>query len=273
MNEEQPDNGVNEKLRLFYKGHTCPEQQKFSEALNHWEEAVEIVSYIPSIMASVFKGAIDIQMAAAYFQMNHLPKALTAMEKGLAAMESYYPPTHQMFSGLGFLYGYHLLLNGQSTKAIRYLKTSRTNPYFSNDREYLSVVVSLLGLSYIHSGDLDQAEEILREALLYRTPSNLANLVAPLLTELPEWKIIATFQDPDYPRRSVLQGLQLGQQLLALVTPQANISTAPLNEENCNCDELIVLETISREQRSLTEQRWRKRAKPIGNKFGRSIER
>ena len=111
-NHENKQLSVNEKLRLFYKSHTCVEQQKFSEALNHWEEAVEIVSFIPSSMARVFNGAIYIQMAAAYFRMNNLPEALTAMDKALTAMKAYYPPTHRMFAGLGFLYGYHLLLNG-----------------------------------------------------------------------------------------------------------------------------------------------------------------
>ena len=67
LHEDQSDHGFNEKLRLFYTVHTSAEQQKFIEALNHWEEVVEIVSYIPSTASSVFNGVIYIQRAAAYF--------------------------------------------------------------------------------------------------------------------------------------------------------------------------------------------------------------
>ena len=241
MDEEQSDNDINEKLRLFYKGHTCSEQQKFTEALNHWEEAVEIVSYIPSTMTSVFNGAIYVQMAAAYFRLNNSSDALTVMERGLETMKLYYPPSHRMFATLGLLYGYFLLLNEQSAKAIDCLENSRRNPHFSNDREYLAVVYSLLGLSYIHSSNLDKGEEMLREALLYRSPINIAASIAPLLEELPEWKIIAKFQDPDYPRRSVLTGFQIGQRLLALFNPKTNTPTALTDEQSRTCEEMIVL--------------------------------
>ncbi len=75
-------------------GHIRSEQQNFLDALNHWEEALEIISYIPPSVMTVVNGIIYLQMTAAYFKSKNTSKALNVIEKGVTCMESYYPSTH-----------------------------------------------------------------------------------------------------------------------------------------------------------------------------------
>ncbi|CAF3881213.1 unnamed protein product [Rotaria sordida] len=58
MNKEYSDNEVYEKMRLLHVGHVCLERQKFVDALNHWDEAVEIASYTPTSLMKILNGVI-----------------------------------------------------------------------------------------------------------------------------------------------------------------------------------------------------------------------
>jgi tetratricopeptide (TPR) repeat protein len=68
INQEQSDNTVNEKLRLVHLGYICFQKENFVDALNHWEEAIEIESHMHYSAQIMYNGVIYVQMAAAYFK-------------------------------------------------------------------------------------------------------------------------------------------------------------------------------------------------------------
>ncbi len=50
-------------------------------------------------------------MAAAYFRINNISKALNVMKKEMKYLERYYPSTYRMFASFNFLVGYYLMKN------------------------------------------------------------------------------------------------------------------------------------------------------------------
>ena len=58
IHQEQYNNTVDEKLRLMHLGHICFQQDNFVDALNCWEEAVEINSHMSSSAETIFNAAI-----------------------------------------------------------------------------------------------------------------------------------------------------------------------------------------------------------------------
>jgi hypothetical protein len=75
-------------------GHIRSDQQNFLDALNHWEEVLEVISYIPPSVMTAVNGIIYLQMTAACFKLKNTSEALNVIEKGVKCMEFYYPSTH-----------------------------------------------------------------------------------------------------------------------------------------------------------------------------------
>ncbi|CAF4544195.1 unnamed protein product, partial [Rotaria sp. Silwood2] len=55
MVKEHSDNSALEKIRLINLGHIYSEELKFIDALNCWEEALELKSYIPNRNGEYFR--------------------------------------------------------------------------------------------------------------------------------------------------------------------------------------------------------------------------
>ena len=239
MNETHSDNDVHEKLRLFHVGHICAEQQRFVDALNHWEEAVEIKSYIPWSIGRIFDGAIYMQMAAAYFRLNNVSETLAVMEKAKHSMEVYYPVSHRMFGGFKFLYGYYLMQNGEHSTAIRYLQEALRNPYFVLNGDFQGAIHTLMAVSYISLCDFDRAEECCKQVVHSRSSNFVTTFVPNLQVMIPKLRNILQGQDPERCRQFVRNGMQFGQQLLSVASPNLNEPTRTVDEQICTCDEFI----------------------------------
>ena len=165
INEEQSNNMLDEKVRLLYSGHIHFQQRNFRAALNRWEEAAEIESHIPSTAETVYNGAIYIQMAAAYFQLDNSADALKMIVRATRSLASFYPAGHRMFATLNFMRGYYLMHNDKPNEAIVWLKSALENPHFSESPEFCTVVLGLLTTVCIQSGDLDSAKTYGDQAL------------------------------------------------------------------------------------------------------------
>ncbi|CAF1418879.1 unnamed protein product [Rotaria sordida] len=253
INESQSNNDIGEKLRLLHIGHICFEQEKFVEALNHWEEAMEIVSCIPSSFLIIFNGAIYVQMAVTYFRLSNMPDALNAMEKAIKCMESYYASTHRMFAGLYLLYGYYLMQNDKPVEAIEYLTKSVKNPHFAKDENFAHIVCTLLATVHIQSGNLELAEQVCNEVPENPPPTSITVLV-------PSLKELITFLKvfPEEIRQGTISyifrnGLQIGQQLLATITPNSNIFPGVIDEQTCTYDKFINYADYYRHQKDFTK--------------------
>ncbi|CAF1027780.1 unnamed protein product [Rotaria sordida] len=253
INESQSNNDIGEKLRLLHIGHICFEQEKFVEALNHWEEAMEIVSCIPSSFLIIFNGAIYVQMAVTYFRLSNMPDALNAMEKAIKCMESYYASTHRMFAGLYLLYGYYLMQNDKPVEAIEYLTKSVKNPHFAKDENFAHIVCTLLATVHIQSGNLELAEQVCNEVPENPPPTSITVLV-------PSLKELITFLKvfPEEIRQGTISyvfrnGLQIGQQLLATITPNSNIIPGVIDEQTCTYDKFINYADYYRHQNDFTK--------------------
>ncbi|CAF1529118.1 unnamed protein product, partial [Rotaria sordida] len=230
MKNQQSDNDDFEKLRLLHLGNVCSEQQKFIDALNYWEEAVEITSYMPSSLVTILKGAIYVQMAAAYFRINNISKALNVMKTAMQYFECYYPSTHRMFASFHFLCGYYLIHNEKPSEAVVYLNKALENSYFSQDKEFLGNVYALLVMGYIQSDNFDLAVEYCDKAEPYISPNNISAAIPQLAAEIPEIKMITTYQDPNHARQVVRTGLLLGKLLLSVNVPNPTTQPQSIDE-------------------------------------------
>ncbi|CAF4971050.1 unnamed protein product [Rotaria sp. Silwood1] len=252
MNKEQSDNDVPEKLRLLHMGHICSEQQKFVEALNHWEEAVEITAYLPSSLGDILNGAIYLQMAAAYFRLNNKSEALNAMKIAKQRLKSYYPSSHRMFASFNFLYGYYLMQNEKSSAAIECFEKSLENSYFSTNKDFRVTIYTLLAISYIQSNNLDRAEECCRQALEYQSPASISTQAADLLAEIPQLKIIVKYQNSDYGRQFVRASFRFANKLMSIISPKSSIFPASLDEQTSTYDDLIAFADHYRHRQDYT---------------------
>ena len=239
INKEQSDNDVLEKIRMIHNGRIHFEQKKFVQALNHWEGALEITSYMPTSLLTMLNGVIYVQMAAAYFRLDNIPKALDVMEKAKNFLEKYYPSNHRLFGGFNFLYGYYLILNEKSSQSITCLNTALVNPYFSSDSDFIGIVYCLLIMSYIHSGDLDSAEECGRKAQPYISPNNMSSKIPDLLAAIPEVRMITKYENSDFARQFICTGLEEARKLLFQSVKKSVRSLQHADEQNATIDQWI----------------------------------
>jgi tetratricopeptide (TPR) repeat protein len=240
MNKKQSYNDPNEKLRLLLLGHSCQEQQNCVDALNHWEEALEITSYISSSIRAVLDGTIYIQMASAYIMLSNVPETLNSIEKGLKYLESYYPSTHKMFALFNFMYGYSLIQNERPLEGMARVNKSLENPYVSNDKEFLGVAYSIMALGAIQSGNVDLAEQYCYKAIEYQSPTNISVLVPTLLETLPHLKQCIDSLGIDFGRQCIGMSMQLGQQVLSEIVTNPNTLLDFTNEQTCAADNFIM---------------------------------
>jgi hypothetical protein len=70
-------------------------------------------------------------------------------------LERYYPSTHIMFASFNFLLSYYLIQNEKYSEVIECLNKTLTNPYFSQNKDFLGMVYALLIMAYIQSGNID----------------------------------------------------------------------------------------------------------------------
>ena len=106
----------------------------------------------------------------------HISKALHVMKTGIESLECYYSSTHKMFVSLNFLYGYYLIQNEKSSEAIVCLKKALTTPYFSEDKDFLGMVYTLLIMASIQSSNIDLAENYCLNARPYISSTNFTAL-------------------------------------------------------------------------------------------------
>ncbi|CAF1027262.1 unnamed protein product [Adineta steineri] len=239
LHNKQFDNDINEKIRLLILGNRFSEEQKLNEALNHWEEALEIISSIPFTIANIFNGIIYLQMATVYCRLNKTSEALNFMEKGFEYMKCYYPSTHRMFATFYFLYGYFLIQNEKSSQAIKYLEKALVNPYFSTNKDFLSAVYSLLVMGSIQSGNINCAEQYCYKALQYQSSTNSTNMISIFLEGLPHIKMMVDAQGTDYARQVIGMSLQLGQQMLSKIIQNCNLLPDINDDQTNNFDKFI----------------------------------
>ncbi|CAF1303584.1 unnamed protein product [Rotaria sordida] len=173
IHEERSQKAIDEKLRLLHLGHICSDQQKFVDALNHWEEALEIEWDMLSATEMIYNGIIYLQMAAVYLRMNNKTQSLKAMEKAKTSLEYYYPSTHQMIAGMNLMYGYYLMLNEKTAEAIDLLTKSLENSHFSTNKAFLWVVLTLLAVASLQNGDISRAESFCDQARAYPVPATI----------------------------------------------------------------------------------------------------
>ena len=196
---------------------------------------------MPYSMVTILNGAIYVQMAAAYFRINNLSKALNIMEIAIKYFQCYYPSTHRMFASFNFMYGYYLIHNDKPLEAIQCLNKALENSYFSDNKDFLGIIYTLLVMGYIQSGNLDLAEEYCHKALPYTSQNSMTAGVPGFLEAIPELKMIIKYQNPNYGREFVLSGLKLGQKLLSIIVPNSIPRLQSIDEQTCTIDELITI--------------------------------
>ncbi|CAM4835628.1 unnamed protein product [Rotaria magnacalcarata] len=250
MNREQNDSSIHEALRLLNLGQLYATQHKLSDALNCWEEAIEINSYLPSSALTIFNGVIYVLMAAAYLRLSNARVALHFMDKAIVCMKKYYPSSHRMFASLDFMRGYYLLQNENLSEAIEYFQKALNNLHFSNNQEFCGAVYVLLSLSFIQCGDIKLADEYCRKALKCPLSTEM-NWVAHSLSEgMPEITSVLQYASPEIAREFVRIGLKFSQ--LFLSNLNSNIFPESINEETCTPDELISLADHYRHRQECT---------------------
>ncbi|CAF1064912.1 unnamed protein product [Rotaria sordida] len=240
MNKEYSDNEVYEKMRLLHVGHVCLERQKFVDALNHWDEAVEIASYTPTSLMKILNGVMYMQMTVAYFRLNSISNALNIMESTKQCLESNYPSTHRLFAIFDFTCAYYLIKNGRPSQTIPCLKKALENLSFSNDKDFLSIVYTLLVMDYIYIGDLNCAEEYCYEAIPYISPNDLSSLIPHLLDLILDLKRIALNGNPNYTSQYIRAAMLFSQRLLSAIVLNSITPSESIDEQTCTTDELIV---------------------------------
>ncbi len=239
IHEERSKTVVDEKLRLFYLGHICLEEQNFVDALNYWEEAVEIESYMPSTAEIIYNGMIYLQMSAGYLTMNNMLQSLKTMEKAKTCLELYYPSTHQMFAGINLMYGYYLMQNGKTPEAIKSLEDAWKNPHFSTNENFLSIVLILLAMASLQDGDVDHAESYCEQARAYPWPTTIPLQGSDLLKTIQQLKIFVPLVNKDYFREIVSGGMRQGQQILSSLLPNPQTVVASIDEETCTYEKFV----------------------------------
>ncbi|CAF3391746.1 unnamed protein product [Rotaria sp. Silwood1] len=240
INQESLDNTVDEKLRLIYLGHTYFQKDNFLEALNYWEEAAEIESHMPASAETIYNGSVYIQMAAAYFRLNNKIDALNTMEKAIEYLKSYYPPTHRMFATLNFLHGYYLMYNEKLSEAIKSFNKSLENPHFSNNEDFCALVYTLLVSASMQYGDLDSAEYYCLRAVAYKS-TNIGAQAIHILRQIPELKMVAQYNGPDFIREMISGNLQSVQQLISQIHPHSSTISGLNNEETWTFEKFITV--------------------------------
>ncbi|CAF1373423.1 unnamed protein product [Rotaria sordida] len=248
MNKEHCDNDVHEKMRLLHKGRIYSEQKKFVDALNHWEEAIEITSHMPTSVLEIFNGAIYVQMAAAYFRLNSISNALNIMERAKQCLESYYSSTHQLFGSFDFIYAYYLMTSNKSSLAIPYLQKALENPHFSKNDNFLSVVCTLLVMGYMDTYNLNLAEEygyqagshILSETVRSQNP-DLSEVISELMS-------VVLSRNSNKAHQYIRKIMQISQVLLSIINRNTITPSESTNEQTCTIDELIAFADHYRHQ-------------------------
>ncbi|CAF4094679.1 unnamed protein product, partial [Rotaria sordida] len=241
IDQEQTDHAIHEKLRLLHLGHLCFQQQNIILALNHWEEVLEIVSHIPSSIETIFNGIIYIQMASVYLKLNNMSKALYAMERGIHCMESYYPLMHRMFASLYMMYGYYLMQNDKHSEAIECWMKSLKNSYFVNNEPFLAIIYTLLALSSIQSGHIDEAQNYCEQARQYPLPNEISREFPNLLDGIPYFKTIFEQMGEDNGRKFLRTIIKYSQDCLSQILPDTNPIPVLTDEQRCIYEELIVI--------------------------------
>ncbi|CAF4128370.1 unnamed protein product [Rotaria sp. Silwood2] len=249
ISQELLGNTVDEKLRLLYLGHTYSQKGSFLEALNYWEEAVEIESHMPCSAEMIFNGCVYVQMAAAYFRVNNKIDALDIMEKAIKCLEPFYPLTHRMFATLNFMYGYYLMYNEKLSEAIKYLEKSLNNPYFSENKDFCAQVNTLLASVSIQLGDLDSAKSYCHQAIACKSPSIGAQATL-ILREIPQLEMLARYNGIDFIRESISRDLLLVQQLISQKNPHLSTARELNDEETWTSEKLISVADHYRHRRN-----------------------
>ncbi|CAF4499283.1 unnamed protein product, partial [Rotaria sp. Silwood2] len=239
INQEHTDSEIQEKLRLSTLGYICLQQQNTIDALNRWEEALEIVSHIPPSMETIFNGMIYIQMASAYFKLNNMSKALDVMEKAMNYIESYYPSTHRMFASLNLMYGYYLMQNDKHSEAIECWMKSLKNPYFVDNKNFLAIIYTLLAIAAIQSGHIAEAEFYCEQARQYPLPSGISREFPNLVEAMPYFKTLFEQMGEDNGRKFIRIIFKNSQQYLWQMLSNENSVSECIDEETCTSEKLI----------------------------------
>ena len=246
----QTENTIDGKFRLLHLGQICAKQNHFVHALNHWEEAVEIVSHMPSSVEAMLNGVIFVQMAPAYFRLNNRSDALRSIEQGIEHLKSFYSSTHRMFAGLYFIYGYYLIQNERPSEAIKHLKKCLENPHFFINHDFCAIVYTLLASASMQVGDLDSAETYCHQARQYPSTSFVTDQVPRLLELIPQLRMYVQYMGKDVLRQVITTGLQFGQQLISQIRPRSTARSGEDKEDTWSTGKLIATADHYRHQRN-----------------------
>ncbi|CAF3132349.1 unnamed protein product, partial [Rotaria sp. Silwood2] len=237
MYQQQHDIDIHEQLRLLYLAQLCREQQKPVDALNYYEEALEINSSLPSSALSIFNGPIYLSMASTSLSLDNKREALFFLDKAIDNVNKHFPSSHRIFATLNLMRGYYLLQNERTEEANEYVQNALNNIHFSKNQQFHCTAFIVLATCALQCGNINGAKKYCEEARKCSLSTFTSSLADYILQAIPNFKIVLESTNLEVFRQMVRIGLQYGQQIFSSMN--SNALTESINEETSTPDKLI----------------------------------